>query len=186
MRGWRSQERGGSNPLDRTISNGACRCESVPGGSLLFPADELSSVAVAMAEIKTQKTGADAKAYLQAIRDERVRADCRTIAKMMQKATKAQPKMWGTSIIGFGTCRYKYSDGREADWMLVAFSPRKAYISVYAHPNHAGRKELMAKLGKCSGGKSCINIKRLSDIHLPTLQKIIERSVAAMRKDHRA
>jgi Domain of unknown function (DU1801) len=137
-----------------------------------------------MAEIKTKQTGVDVASYLDAIRDEQVRADCRTIAKMMGKATKSKPKMWGPSIVGFGSCRYQYADGREMDWMLIAFSPRKAYISVYAHPHHAGRKELMAKLGKCSGGKSCINIKRLSDIHLPTLQKIIDKSVVAMRKDY--
>jgi hypothetical protein len=137
-----------------------------------------------MAEIKTKQTGASVTDYLNGIRDEQVRADCWTIAKMMGKATKAKPKMWGPSIVGFGSCLYKYADGREMEWMLIAFSPRKAYISVYAHPNHAGRKELMAKLGKCSGGKSCINIKRLSDIHLPTLQKIIDKSVVAMRKDH--
>ena len=139
-----------------------------------------------MAEIKTKKTAADAKAYINAIGDARVRADCWAIAKMMQKATKSQPRMWGPNIVGFGSCRYKYADGREMDWMLIAFSPRKAYISVYAHPNHEGRRELMAKLGKCSGGKSCINIKQLSDIHLPTLRKIIDRSVVAMRKDHPA
>jgi hypothetical protein len=137
-----------------------------------------------MAEIKTKKTNADPAAYINAIQDERVRADCWTIAKMMGKATKSKPKMWGPSIVGFGSCRYRYADGREMDWMLIAFSPRKAYVSVYAHPNHAGRKELMSKLGKCSGGKSCINIRRLSDIHLPTLQKIIDNSVVAMRKDH--
>jgi len=139
-----------------------------------------------MPEIKTKKTAADPAKFLNAIKDEQVRKDCWTIAKMMQKTTKAKPKMWGPSIIGFGACRYKYSDGREMEWMLIAMSPRKAYISVYAHPNHEGRKELMAKLGKCSGGKSCINIKRLSDIDLPTLQKIIDRSVVAMRKDHPA
>jgi hypothetical protein len=88
--------------------------------------------------------------------------------------------------VGFGSCRYKYPDGHEMDWMLIAMSPRKAYISVYAHPSHEGRKELMARLGKCSGGKSCINIKRLADIDLPTLQKIIDRSVVAMRKDYPA
>jgi hypothetical protein len=137
-----------------------------------------------MAEIKTKQTGADPVAYINAIKDEQVRADCWTIAKMMGQATKSKPKMWGPSIVGFGICRYKYADGREMEWMLIAFSPRKAYISVYAHPNHAGRTQLMAKLGKCSGGKSCINIKRLSDIHLPTLQKIIDKSVFAMRKDH--
>jgi hypothetical protein len=139
-----------------------------------------------MAEIKTKKTAADPAKFLNAIKDEQVRKDCWTIAKMMQKATKAKPKMWGPSIVGFGSCLYKYPNGREMDWMLIAMSPRKAYISVYAHPRAEGRTELMAKLGKCSGGKSCINIKRLSDIDLPTLQKIIDRSVVAMRKDHSA
>lgn len=139
-----------------------------------------------MAEIKTKKTAVDPAKFLNAIADEQVRKDCWTVAKMMQKATKSKPKMWGPSIVGFGSCRYKYPNGREMDWMLIAMSPRKAYISVYAHPNHEGRKELMAKLGKCAGGKSCINIKRLADIDLPTLQKIIDRSVVAMRKDHPA
>jgi hypothetical protein len=139
-----------------------------------------------MTEIKTKKTAVDPARYLNAIRDEQARADCWTIAKMMEKATKAKPQMWGPSIVGFGSCRYKYPDGREMDWMLIAFSPRQSYISVYSHPGLKGRKELMAKLGKCSGGKSCINIKRLSDIHLPTLKKIIEQSVVAMRRDHPA
>ena len=139
-----------------------------------------------MSEIKTKKTAVDPAKYLNGIRDEQVRADCWTLAKMMQKATKAKPKMWGPSIVGFGSCRYKYSDGREMDWMLIAFSPRKSYISVYAYPDLKGRKELMAKLGKCSGGKSCINIKRLSDIHLPTLKKIVDGSVVAMRAAHPA
>jgi hypothetical protein len=139
-----------------------------------------------MAEIQTKQTGADVADYLNAVRDEKVRADCWTIAKMMAKATKSQPKMWGPSIVGFGSCRYKYPDGREMDWMLIAFSPRKNYISVYAMPEYKGRKELMAKLGKCSAGKSCINIKRLSDVHLPTLSKIVDASVAGMRKAHPA
>jgi hypothetical protein len=137
-----------------------------------------------VAEIKTKKTAVDPAAFIAAIKDERVRADCWTVAKMMQKATKSKPKMWGPSIVGYGSCKYKYPDGREMDWMLIAFSPRKAYISVYAHPSHAGRKELLAKLGKCGAGKSCINIKRLADVDLPTLQKIIDASVVAMRAEH--
>jgi hypothetical protein len=92
--------------------------------------------------------------------------------------------MWGPNIVGFGSCRYKYPDGREMDWMLIAFSPRKAYVSVYAHPDHPGRKELLARLGKCSAGKSCINIKRLADIDLPTLNQIVVASVAKMRAEH--
>ncbi len=139
-----------------------------------------------MTEIKTKKTTLDPVNFLNAIKNDQMRADCRTIAKMMERATKSKPEIWGSNIVGFGSCRYRYPDGREMDWMLIAFSPRKAYVSVYAHPHHAGRKELLARLGKCSAGKSCINIKRLFDIHLPTLQKIIDRSVAAMRKDHPA
>jgi Domain of unknown function (DU1801) len=137
-----------------------------------------------MAEIKTKRTEASPADFLNAIKDKQACADCWTIAKIMQAATKSKPKMWGPSIVGFGSCRYKYPDGREMDWMLIALSPRKAYISVYAHPSYPGRSELMARLGKCSAGKSCINIKRLSEIDLPTLKKIIDKSVAAMRKDY--
>ncbi len=139
-----------------------------------------------MAEIKTKKTAADPKAYINAIKDEQVRKDCWTVAKMMERATKSKPQMWGPSIVGFGRCRYKYPNGREMDWMLVALSPRKNYISVYTDPGFPGRRELMAKLGKCGAGKSCINIKCLSDVDLPTLKKIIDGSVAAMRKSHPA
>src|ERR1700722_16835461 len=139
-----------------------------------------------MAEIITKKTAVDPAAYINAIKDERVRADCWTVAKMRQKATRSKPKVGGPSMVGFGSWLYKYPGGREMDWMLIAFSPRKAYISIYAHPDHAGRKELLAKLGKCSAGKSCINIKRLSDIDLPTLNKIVGASVAKMRADHPA
>ena len=139
-----------------------------------------------MAELKTKATGVSVADFLNAVADAQVREDCWTIAKMMQDATKAEPKMWGPSIVGFGSCAYRYPDGRAMDWMLIAFSPRKAYISIYAHPDHAGRKELLAKLGKCAAGKSCINIKRLSDIDLPTLNKIVVASVAKMRADHPA
>jgi uncharacterized protein DUF1801 len=139
-----------------------------------------------MAEIKTKLSKVSATGFLNAIKDEQVRADCWTIAKMMEKATKSKPKMWGPSIVGFGSCRYKYADGREMDWMLIALSPRKSYISVYSYPGIKGRQQLLAKLGKCSGGKSCINIKRLSDVHLPTLKKIVDASVAGMRKAYPA
>jgi len=137
-----------------------------------------------MAEIKTRATKASVTDFLNAIKDQQVRKDCWTIAGMMRKATKAQPKMWGPSIVGYGSCTYRYSNGREMEWMLIAFSPRKQYISVYTYPGLKDRKELMAKLGKHSGGVSCINIKRLSDIHLPTLKKLIDGSVAGMRKAH--
>lgn len=135
-----------------------------------------------MAEIKTKLSKSSATTFLNAIKDPSVREDCWTIAKMMEKATKAKPKMWGTSIVGFGSCRYRYPDGREMDWMLVAFAPRKQTIALYTLPDFPGRKELMEKLGKHSAGKSCVNIKSLSDIHLPTLKKLVDASVAGMRR----
>lgn len=139
-----------------------------------------------MAEIKTKLSKASATGFLNAIKDEQVRADCWTIAKMMEKATKSKPKMWGPSIVGFGSWPYRYPNGREIDWMLIAFSPRKKYIAVYTVGRFEGREELMANLGKHSAGKSCVNIKRLSDIHLPTLRKLVEASVASRRKSHSA
>ena len=139
-----------------------------------------------MAEIKTKLTKSSAADFLNAIQDDQVRKDCWAIAGMMENAAEAKPKMWGPSIVGFGSCRYKYPDGREMDWMLVAFSPRKRNIALYTLPEFPGRDGLMAKLGKHSAGKSCVNIKRLSDIHLPTLRKLIEGSVAGMRRKYPA
>ena len=135
-----------------------------------------------MAELKTRVTQVSPRDFLKAIQDEELRKDCQAIAKIMEGATKAKPKMWGPAIVGFGSYRYRYPDGREMDWMLIAFSPRKNYITLYIKPGFEGYKELMAKLGKHSGSKSCINIKRLADIHLPTLAKLVKASVAHMRK----
>jgi hypothetical protein len=134
-----------------------------------------------MAGIKTKLKTSSVEDFLSAIEDDQVRADCRTIARVMEQATKTKPRMWGKNIVGFGNCTYRYADGRQMEWMLVAFSPRKQYIAVYTYPEVKGRKELVARLGKCSAGKSCINIKRLSDIHLPTLKKLVDASVAGMR-----
>lgn len=135
-----------------------------------------------MAELKTKRTKASVTGFLNAIKDDQMREDCWTIAGMMEKTTKAKPAMWGPSIVGFGSCRYKYPGGREMDWMLVAFAPRKQNIALYTVSDFKGRAQLMSQLGKHSAGKSCVNIKRLSDIHLPTLKKLIEGSVASMRK----
>lgn len=137
-----------------------------------------------MAEIKTKLSKSSAADFLNAIKDAQIRNDCWAIAKIMEKATRAKPKMWGGSIVGFGSCRYRYPDGREMDWMLVAFAPRKQNIALYTLPEFPGRKEIMEKLGKHSAGKSCVNIKSLSDVHLPTLKKLVEASVAGMRKAH--
>ena len=130
-----------------------------------------------MAELKTKLTGASVADFLNAIKDEQVRQDCWTITEIMQKATNAEPKMWGSSIVGFGNSRYRYASGRENDWMQVAFSPRKQNITLYLSSGFEGRDEMLAALGKHSCGKGCVYIKRLSDVHLPTLKKLIKASV---------
>ena len=135
-----------------------------------------------MAELKTQKTKASVSAFLNAIEDDQIRKDSKAVAAMMQKATKAKPAMWGTNLVGFGQARFKYATGRELDWMLVAFAPRKNNITLYIMSGFERHDELMAKLGKHSHGKGCLHIKRLSDVHLPTLQKLIDASVKHVKK----
>jgi hypothetical protein len=137
---------------------------------------------VSMAELKTKRNDASVGDFLDAIKDEQVRKDCLAIADIMQKATKAKPQMWGAGIVGFGSRRYKYASGREIDWMLIAFSPRKQNITLYISSGFEGYDELTAKLGKHSCGKGCLYIKRLSDVHLPTLKKLINASVKHMLK----
>src|ERR1700733_1090686 len=130
-----------------------------------------------MAEAKTKANDVPVDAFLDSIPDVQVREDCRAVARIMQSATKAPPKMWGTNIVGFGAYRLKYADGREADWMIIAFSPRKQNITLYIYGGFEEYDQLMAQLGKYSRGKSCVYIKRLSDIDLPTLKKLIKASV---------
>jgi uncharacterized protein DUF1801 len=137
-----------------------------------------------MAELKTKRNDASVDDFLKAIKDEQVRQDCWALVDIMQKATKSKAQMWGTSIVGFGSYRYKYSSGREMDWMLTAFSPRKQNLTLYIWPGFEGYDELMAQLGKHTCGKACIYIKRLSDIHLPTLKKLINGSVRSVLKSN--
>src|ERR1051326_7368665 len=100
-----------------------------------------------MAEPKTKLTDASVDDFLNAIKDEQVRQDCWAITEMMQKATNAAPKMWGSSIVGFGISRYKYASGREGDWPQIAFSPRKQNITLYLPTGFEEREELLAQLG---------------------------------------
>jgi len=135
-----------------------------------------------MREPKTKATTASVDAFLDSIKDAQVREDCRVIADIMQKATKAEPQMWGTGIVGFGSRKYTYSDGREANWMLTAFAPRKQNITLYIMAGFDGYEDMLAGLGNVSCGKSCVYIKRLSDIHLPALKKLVKASVQHLLK----
>lgn len=136
-----------------------------------------------MAELKTKLNNASVDKFLKTVTDEQKRADCFALVEIMKQATKAEPKMWGSSIVGFGSYHYKYASGREADWMLVGFSPRKQNLTVYIMAGFEEYEALLTKLGtKHSTGKSCLYIKRLDDLHLPTLKKMIQKSVKHMLK----
>ena len=133
-----------------------------------------------MAERKTQKQDGSVADFLNAIPDAQVREDCWTVAGIMQAAAKAEPKMWGSNIVGFGHSKQVYANGKEADWMLIAFSPRKQNLTLYVG-GFEENADLMAKLGQHSCGKGCLYIKRLSDVHLPTLKKLVHASVTRRR-----
>ena len=135
-----------------------------------------------MAELKTKPTQASVKEFLNQIPDKERRDDCFAVAKIMEEITGDKPKMWGPSIVGFGTYHYKYDSGREADWMVTGFSPRKKDLTLYIMMGFEKYPELMQQLGKHSTGKSCLYIKRLSDIHVPTLKKLIKASVKQLKE----
>jgi len=137
-----------------------------------------------MAELKTKPTKVSVDKFLKSIDDDQRRDDCIAVAAMMQQITKSEPVMWGPSIIGFGRYHYKYDSGREGDWFLTGFSPRKQSLTLYIMAGFAQYDELMKNLGKHKSAKSCLYINRLSDIHLPTLKKLIQQSVAHMRKSN--
>jgi len=130
-----------------------------------------------MAEPKTKRTDASIDGFLNSIQDDQIRRDSRVVIEIMQKATNAKPQIWGSGIVGFGTYQYKYANGREGTWPLTAFAPRKKNITLYLMSGFESRKELMTGLGTYTCGKSCVYIKRLSDIHLPTLKRLVTPSV---------
>jgi hypothetical protein len=133
---------------------------------------------VAMAENKTKATESSVADYLAAIEDEGRRKDCEALCELMAKATKQPPKMWGRSIVGFGSYHYRYESGREGDSCLVGFSSRKGDISVYGLAGSPEREELLAMLGKYKTGKGCLYIRKLSDIDVKILGQLVASSVA--------
>jgi hypothetical protein len=130
-----------------------------------------------MAELKTKQTNESVKDFLNKVVDEERRADCFEIAKLMEEVTGEKPKMWGPSIVGFGSYHYKYASGREGDWPITGFSPRKKDLTLYIMMGFDKHRDLMEKLGKHSSSKSCLYVKRLADIHVPTLKKLIKTSI---------
>ena len=134
-----------------------------------------------MADNKTKPTESSVAAFIDALTDPTRRADAKALIRLMQGAAGEKPKMWGPSIIGFGSCHYKYESGREGDMPLIGFSPRKAASVLYGMTGASASKALLAKLGKHTTGKGCLYIKKLADVDQDVLEAMAANAVAAMR-----
>jgi hypothetical protein len=135
-----------------------------------------------MSELKTKASEASVTAFLNSIEDEEKRKDSLVILKLMKQVTKQEPKMWGSSIIGFGDVHYKYESGREGDWFITGFSPRKQNLTLYVMGSFNYHADLLKKLGKHTTGVGCLYIKKLKDVDTKVLKELIETSVKAASK----
>lgn len=131
-----------------------------------------------MAELKTRRTDGDVDAFLASVTDERRREDSLALRQLIAVITGDPGAMWGSSIVGFGTYRYRYASGREGEWFAVGFSPRKQNLTLYIMDGFDGYDEVLGRLGTFSTGKSCLYIKRLSDVDLDVLGSLVQASVA--------
>ena len=135
-----------------------------------------------MAELKTKERKASVEKFLNGVKEKQKREDSFKILKMMKQITKAEPKMWGPSIIGFGKYRFKYASGREGDWFLTGFSPRKQSLTLYLMSDLNKYKELFSKLGKHKTSTGCIYINKLEDVDMKILKELITSSVKKHNK----
>lgn len=133
-----------------------------------------------MAEPKTKETQESVSAFLDKIPDKNRRQDCLAVVDIMRDVTKEEPKMWGSSIVGFGRYHYKYESGREGEWMITGFSPRKGDLTLYIMGGFDEFPDLMKRLGKHKTGKSCLYIKKLADVDVDVLRKLVANSVKLM------
>lgn len=138
---------------------------------------------MAKGEPKTRETGASVAAFLDGVADEQKRADGHKVLEIFKRVTGEEPKMWGAAIVGFGHRVIKYSTGRELDWPVTAFSPRKADLTLYVLNKFPGQAELLARLGKHKASGGCLHIKRLTDIDEAVLESLITASVKKTKRD---
>ena len=134
-----------------------------------------------MAELKTKKNDASVEDFLNAVENPKRREDAFVVLQLMKKITQAEPNMWGPSIIGFGKYRYKYASGREGDWFLSGFSPRKQSLTLYIMSGFRHYDEILSRMGKYKTGKSCIYINKLEDIDMKVLEELITASVTYLK-----
>ena len=132
-------------------------------------------------ELKTQVNEASVEGFLNSVADEQARKDCFEILKMMKQVTKEEPKMWGASIVGFGSYHYKGASGREGDWFLTGFSPRKQNLTLYLNHGFDVHKDLLKKLGKHKTSMGCLYIKNLDDVDKKVLKELVTESVKRMK-----
>ncbi len=137
-----------------------------------------------MAEIKTKRNDGNVEQFIQGIESESQRADSIAILDLMQDVTCEKPEMWGTSIIGFGSYHYVYASGREGDWFLTGFSPRKRSISIYIMPGFSRFPELMSKLGKFKTGKACLYINKMTDIDTNVLRELVHEATTYLKEKY--
>ena len=131
-----------------------------------------------MAELKTKQNDQSVTDFLKAVPDERRRDDSFVILDLMKEITGQEPKMWGDSIIGFGNYHYKYATGREGDWFMTGFSPRKQNLTLYIMSGFDEYDELLKKLGKYKTGKACLYINKLADVEISVIKELIQKSFA--------
>jgi Domain of unknown function (DU1801) len=134
-----------------------------------------------MAENKTKPTKLSVAAFIAVLTDPTKRGDAKALVKVMRDATGEKPKMWGPSIVGFGSYHYRYGSGREGDMPLIGFSPRKAAIVLYNTTASRDSKALLTKIGKHTTGKGCLYVKKLADVDQQVLETMVVKSVAALR-----
>jgi hypothetical protein len=134
-----------------------------------------------MSELKTKVNNASVEKFLNAVADEQARKDCYEILKIMKQVTRAEPKMWGASIVGFGSYHYKGASGREGDWMLTGFSPRKQNLTLYLMHGFNVHKDLLKKLGKYKTSMGCLYIKKLDDVDKKVLKELVAESVKRVK-----
>mgnify|MGYP001301381188 CR=1 FL=1 len=132
-------------------------------------------------EVKTKVNEASVEGFLNSVADEQARKDSFEILKMMKQVTKEEPKMWGASIVGFGSYHYKGASGREGDWMLIGFSPRKQNLTLYLMHGFEVHKDLLKKLGKYKTSMGCLYIKNLDDVDKKVLKELVTASVKRMK-----
>ena len=139
---------------------------------------------MASTENKTQPTEQSVESFLDSVEDERKRVDSYTLLELIGEITGDKPVMWGSSIVGFGTYHYKYASGREGEFMVTGFSPRKRNLTIYIMPGFDQYEQMLSRLGKYKTGRSCLYVNKLADIDLDVLRELITADVKHMREKY--